>query len=85
MQVGRLRRRGETDRQKEKGTRYRAPTKARAQPGLAVPRDQQRKIRREGYRRSKKHLRGDGEDAKGAAGAVEDFEWRGDDYGAGGR
>ena len=64
---------------------YRAPTKASAQPGLAVPRDQQRKIRREGYRRSKKHLRGDGEDAKGAAGAVDDFEGRGDDDSASGR
>ncbi len=47
--------------------------------------DQQRKIRREGYRRSKKHLRGDGEDAEGAAGTVDDFEGRGDDHGASGR
>jgi len=73
------------DRKEKKGTMYRAPTKASAQPGLAVPRDQQRKIRREGYRRSKKHLRGDGEDAEGAARAVDNFEGRGDDDGAGGR
>ena len=30
-------------------------------------------------------LRGDGEDAEGTAGAVDDFEGRGDDDGAGGR
>ena len=59
----------------KKGTMYRAPRKASAPPRMAVPR----------CRGSRKCLRGDGDDAKGAAGAAYDLERRGDDYGAGER
>ena len=59
----------------KKGTMHRAPTKASAQPSVAVPR----------RLRSRKWLRGDGDDAEGATGAADDFERYSDDDGAGGR
>ena len=46
--------------------------------------EKRRKKRRPEGRRYERQLRGDGEDAEGAAGAVDDFEGGGDDDGAGG-
>src|SRR5947207_10917787 len=59
----------------KKGTMHRAPTKASAQPSVALPR----------RLRSRKWLRGDGDDAVGATGAADGFEPCSHDDRAGGR
>jgi hypothetical protein len=74
--------------------------KKRAQPGLAVPRGcrtagknadrdvgvptEERRASEGGPYKTMSTSWGDGEDAEGAAGAVDDFEGGGDDDGAGG-